>query len=476
MWDASAREAERDGCHDTAAHCRERAEESRATEEHGADDVSSAVEKPALSSVAYHGPLGEYVQLVAPLTEASPAAIMLSALVMLGALIGREPHATRDGARHGCNLFALLVGLSNDGKKGTAEKRARYLLKCVDPQFNARNVQSGLATGQGLTYAVRDAAELSDGVNPNSPKAKDRDLGVSDKRLLAIEPEFAQALRLKRGQENILGTTLRQAWDGSVIGSLTKRELTLATDAHISILAQITAPELKATLDVSDGENGFLNRFLFAHSERTQYLPHGGGDVPDAQLRPITDFLRPAVVEARKVGEVTMGASARPLWEQHYQELSTGLPGKLAGITARGAAHTFRVAMIFALLDTERTIERHHIEAALAVWRYSASSARYVFGDGLSPRARSALSKLDTAGDQGLSRTEIRHDVFGSNNVPASEIDRLRDELGGHVRVVLEPTNGRPREVWRHIRHALPSTPHPGNIGEMGMMRAHDGA
>lgn len=42
-----------------------------------------------------------------------------------------------------------------------------------------------------------------------------------------------------------------------------------------------------------------------------------------------------------------------------------------------------RLALIYALLDSADTIALEHLEACLAVWRYSADSATWVLGDSL---------------------------------------------------------------------------------------------
>ena len=74
-----------------------------------------------------------------------------------------------------------------------------------------------------------------------------------------------------------------------------------------------------------------------------------------------------------------------------------------------------RLALIYALLDGAREIDRVHIQAALAVWKYCAASARFIFGDLLgNTTADAILRALRKAGASGMTRTEI-HSVFGGN-------------------------------------------------------------
>jgi len=56
---------------------------------------------------------------------------------------------------------------------------------------------------------------------------------------------------------------------------------------------------------------------------------------------------------------------------------------KLGAATNRAEAHVVRLAAIYATLDRDRQIRLPHLEAALALWRYSADSARWIFGDSL---------------------------------------------------------------------------------------------
>jgi hypothetical protein len=190
------------------------------------------IRKPEMASVAYYGPVGEWTNIVAPHTEANAPALLISALVAIGALIGRSPCVVLDGARHGVNLFAILVGPTSSGRKGTAVARVRRLILELDNEFE-RNIKSGLASGQGIIYHVRDPKQSPDG-------KKLVDAGVPDKRLLVIESELAGALRQMKGRENTLSAVIREAWDGYSLRTLTKGDPLSATEPHRIIGANNT--------------------------------------------------------------------------------------------------------------------------------------------------------------------------------------------------------------------------------------------
>jgi hypothetical protein len=118
---------------------------------------------------------------------------------------------------------------------------------------------------------------------------------------------------------------------------------------------------------------------------------------------------------ARKVGRVTMTPDAARRWEDIYAALAHEQPGLIGAITARGEPQTLRLALIYCLLDQMSQIDVVHLEAALAVWRFSEVSARHIFGDLVGdPLADKILAALRNAGATGMNRTELR-DHLGRN-------------------------------------------------------------
>jgi Protein of unknown function (DUF3987) len=200
----------------------------------------------------------------------------------------------------------------------------------------------------------------------------------------------------------------RDAWDcRETIGTLTKHNRIKATKAFISIIGHITADELRNLLDQTEMLNGFANRFLLACVRRSKLLPHGGA--PSAKL---VDSLgaktKKAIEAARTIEQITMTPEAACFWEQIYPVVSQDEPGLLGAITARAEAQTIRLALIFALLDGSSHVDRVHLDAALAVWKFCDSSARFIFGDAIGESlADEILRVLRQAGSNGMSRSEL---------------------------------------------------------------------
>ena len=119
---------------------------------------------------------------------------------------------------------------------------------------------------------------------------------------------------------------------------------------------------------------------------------------------------------------LTFDAHARERWIDVYGPLSRGEHGLLGAATRRAEAHVVRLAAIYATLDVQRAHLLPHLEAALAVWRYSAESARWIFGDSLGDPTADDIWALAEDRPAGVTRTEVR-DLF-SRNKKAREIDR----------------------------------------------------
>ncbi|MHB8421662.1 MAG: hypothetical protein ACYDAM_02665 [Leptospirales bacterium] len=117
---------------------------------------------PVLAESAFHGLAGEFVRALEPCTEADPAAILGQVLVTFGVACGRGPHLMIDGSQHGVNEDLVLVGESAKARKGTSWKRTRETLAHADSEFFKEHIKTGLSSGEGLIYQVRDPVETFD--------------------------------------------------------------------------------------------------------------------------------------------------------------------------------------------------------------------------------------------------------------------------------------------------------------------------
>src|SRR5262249_47496574 len=153
------------------------------------------------------------------------------------------PHYQVEGDRHGPNLFAVCVGVTSKGRKGTSWGRVRQLMEMADQSWTSERIHSGLSSGEGVIWAVRDPIMGYEKVGRGATAERvwvETDPGVADKRLMLVEPEFAGALTVMRREGNIVSRVIRDAWDRGKLASLVKNSPTQATGAHISIVGHIT--------------------------------------------------------------------------------------------------------------------------------------------------------------------------------------------------------------------------------------------
>jgi hypothetical protein len=316
---------------------------------------------PILADEALYGLAGELVRAIDPYTEADPVALLLNFLTAFGNLVGDRPHFRVEFTRHPLRLFVGLVGESAKARKGQSWSTPRHVCARIDAAWASDRVTSGLSSGEGLIYAVRDQrVELQPIKDKGRVKGYQEvivDPGASDKRLLVVEEELAQALKVMSREGNILSPVLRQAWDMGHLHPLTKHNPIRATGAHISVIGHITKDELLRHLDSTEQANGFANRFLWVCVQRSKAIPKPTG-IPHSKLEPLIVRLEQTVAAAKMIEVMDYDAAADQLWSQVYADLSKGKPGLLGAITARAEAEVTRLACLYAALDQSLLVPR----------------------------------------------------------------------------------------------------------------------
>jgi hypothetical protein len=405
--------------------------------------------KPRIDDAAFYGLAGNITRAIEPYSESDPVATLANILVAFGNVVGASPYFLVDKTEHHMNLFFVQVGKSSKARKGLAWSTPRSLYTQVDPDWAKARIQGGLSSGEGLVSAVRDRRDEKKPIREKGRVVEYEsvmvDEGVDDKRLLCIESEFAQALKVMSREGNILSTIVRNAWDCSRLAPMTKNSPIQATGAHISIIGHITKEELLRHLNDTEQANGFANRFIWLYLERSKFIDDPIG-VPDSILEPLLESLRDAIESARRTTLMVRDDRAAVIWRSVYPELSGEKPGLVGSITARGEAQTMRLACVYALLDQSTVVRVEHLEAALALWAYSEECARFIFGDS---SGDPTVDRIVTALKQSpLSETEIR-DLFSRHNT--SDVDRALAVIrnSGVAKPEMESTGGRPKSIWK---------------------------
>jgi hypothetical protein len=390
-----------------------------------------------LGEDAYHGVAGELLRSIEPSTEADSVAILLQLLAAFGNVCGRHCYYQVEGDRHLAVLWPVLVGRTAKGRKGTSWGRVREVMSAVDPRWAGERIVTGLSTGEGILFSIRDAVVNGDG--------EEIDSGVADKRLLVLEPEFASPLRHIERPGNILSSTIRALWDTGTSATLTKNSPMKATGATVTVIGHITDEELRRYLTRTERANGLANRFLFALVRRSKLLPFGG---PQVQFEPFIAQLKEAVARAWPDHRMGWTDAAAEIWEGIYGDLSAGKAGLAGAVTSRAETQVVRLAIAYALLDGAPEIDAPHLKAALAVWQYCDESARIIFGTMTGNEVADEILRMLLAAPEGMSRKEIS--MAFSRHLSSQTIATAVRDLAenGLARSETRQTGGRPEERW----------------------------
>jgi hypothetical protein len=400
---------------------------------------------PTLPDAALYGLAGEITKLATKDSEADPAAVLITTLVMAGASFGAQCFISVGETRHSPRLMAAIVGASSRARKGTSTNPVLRILSAaedyLDSFFEFGELRSALphlqishgplSSGEGLVYAIRDASEKVD------KKGDLEDPGIKDKRLLVIEGELGAPLKAMQREGNTLSAIVRTAWDSGNIAPLTKLNRIKVTGAHICIVGHITRNELSGLLQSADVWNGFANRFVWVCARRQKEVPFPQ-PLPDESVKQLAARLAQAIATAHDRTVIKLDADAETAWAAIYSQLSCDAPGIFGAVTARAEAQVMRFAIVYALLDKEGVIGILHLRAALALWEYCRDSAQLIFGNvETDPNTNRVLAAL---GEGEKTQTQL-NDLF-SGHLSATQLRTILSELQAVGRITQHKKGG----------------------------------
>ncbi|MFM9881116.1 MAG: DUF3987 domain-containing protein, partial [Burkholderiaceae bacterium] len=348
---------------------------------HETEEADHHRNAPNPHSDCLYGLVGDIARAGSANTEANPYAIAASALAYLGVAVGRGPFMPIGDDWNHARLFFVHVGRSSRGRKGTSKKlvinRIAKAVAALDQHLAPQIHTGGLSTREGLALMIHDGWT----------QGKEEVLPIEDKRLLAVESEFANILHQTKRDGNTLTTALRDAWDGTCIKPAIKSSRVWASNPHIGVLADITPSELRALMAARELTNGFANRFIFFWAEGSVVNPfpqHTPQPMIDGFAQRIADILRFAGADRhvdRDVSRMGFSSAAASLYAKLYRgELRDRSAGEhITALLERRAPTLLRLAMVFALTDKSLTIEVEHLTAAMAWVRYWVDSVKFIF-------------------------------------------------------------------------------------------------
>lgn len=338
------------------------------------------------------------------------------------------------------NLFAILVGDTGSGRKGTTTRKTwRVFEDTFAPQPGQIGVSiydqrwDGLASGQGFIRQMKDAAI---------------------KRGVAIEEEFEGVLRGARSNNNYastLGITIQKAFDGAMLQHITVRgSLKVEPGYTVGIVGNITRSVLRLVLPPEFISGGFANRMLWLpveeRSDETVDLTKQGLTSSTMQ------YLRECRSFAQRNPEITLQQESRDLVQDYYTYLQS-LTGIASQFARRFHVIAARVGAIHAVLDQTKEIEPEHIMAGIALTEYSRRGLVWTFTDDSGDEwLDTVVEALRAAGANGLASKVINRML--QNHAPRIRRVRTLGTEGGLITIEKVPSDGgRPSLVWKHAQN-----------------------
>lgn len=426
----------------------------------------SILAAPELPPQALLGILGEVTAAGCAETEASPPAMAIHVLGRFAALLGKAAYVQIGDQQRALNFFALVVGPTSHGRKGTSEELPSKIFRHIsdaNPQhdgFLLRTLGS-LATGEGLIHQVRDAHVYP----PQGRTPGHTDPGVVDKRLFLAVSEFAGPLAQFRREGSTLSAVLRDAYDGKPLTIPTKTSFNKATGAHIVCVGSVPETEIAKELRDEDKSNGVANRFMMIWSARTQLraLPQA---TDPAVVASFAERIQTAITAAWNRTSATgpfavqfADNAVRDAWVAFYEARTKhSMPDSVAKLTARAEVTARILAALIALINFRHEVTLPDLLAAFAWIEYWQQTLLFVFSNGDEAEeaeafriiANQMVMVIDASGGKGVSHSQLMNALTnkGKSKVDKkllkSAIERLLRESPPRVVVERVVTTGRP--------------------------------
>lgn len=426
--------------------------------------------RPVLPDDALYGLPGRVALKLSESTGADPASILGMFMTSFGNAIGRQPHVMFYGHDEPGLLFTLIVGKWARGRKGTAWNAVRKLFQQAEPEWSAKDIESGLQSSEAMIEAVADS--------PNG-----------DPRLLILETEFARFIAAMSAQRKF-ASRMRTAYDGETLAARRVKQPPLISTQHmISIIGMITPGELLALQKMSGGLESRMLYFYSAPARKTRTDPF----VVDESEISLADEVREAIghawdsilvscgpitaelIELRGIAPSTKFPIADDVADRWKDEIEPAIEDVADAVgadyeryTARAQTHVIRLALLYALADGASEIDWPHVNAAMALTEFCMFSARRIFSVPDDPKPKiSPLQEgkvfdfllelardAEESGDEEnawASIVEITNDVL-SNNTPGTPIVEDLEEQGlVQKRTIRTGRQGKPRVEYRAV-------------------------
>lgn len=307
------------------------------------------------------------------------------------------------------NLYIMLTSPAGRGKKSTAMKLGRNLL---------RNVGNYGAEIHFSTQAASSAALIQQFVKLG---------GKVHQSLTCHSLELGSLLGTKNDDMTIFLTDIFDCnpdWDKQTVS----RGLELIEKPWLNLLAGTTPTWLGDNLSNTALEGGFISRSIFVYDDtrRRVAIPK----MTDAQKRLRQDLTHDLAQIVALKGTFRMSAEAEAAYVKWYEgpeRDKSEVDAKLATYYERKGIHVIKVAMILALAESDSlVVEQPHVVAAIGMLSELEGGMRKAF---TSVGKNQFSTDLDRIEDQVLSHDKLSYKQILAMNIHSLEKKELDENL-----------------------------------------------
>lgn len=305
--------------------------------------------------VTLHGPLGEYVAMMRPTTEAPDAFLLGGFLTVIGAVMGRRILVSYPRNLYP-NLYTVLVGITGRSRKDHAADLAIDVtnLQAAGPHdliVPSFTTSYDVSSAEGLVKFLKDY--------PNT--------------IIRISELTHLMDNARRKSTTTILDKLIELWGTPPwTENLNKLSPVRAEKPYLSILAATQPSRLEERMTDAEVHSGFANRWLYIFGRGKEADPEPPHFPVDAAWALYTRIHK--AIHAHPEGTVfDLTPAARVLWREWYIATMKSMDEDETEAAIRIRHHPLarKIALIYAVTDGEYDIDRVHLEAAISLLDWS---------------------------------------------------------------------------------------------------------
>jgi len=381
--------------------------------------LSKPVDSPVnlqIPELAWRGLFKDYLDMVAPTTEAADAFHYAAFLQVFGCTLGRRLHVYHAGKQFP-NFYICLVGRSGLTRKDTTWSRAEAVLNDLHA-YSEENPSPPFKAVRGLRSYEGLLDELS---------------GERKVRLIQLGELLSLLAKAKQDSIGNIIPALTELYDMKDIINppVHQKDIKPACEPFLSIIAGTTQDWLQKALTERDIYGGFANRWLYFCGLPKEPMPNPP-KVNIEKRNALVKYLNQVRDWADDVhnGEVTISDEADLLFESYYREYYRRCqqPGLIPTLIVRIQDFIWKIALLYAAENLSEVISKDDLEAAIGVGNYLEASVGQVFANFGSSRGKRnetrVIEYLRSTGQPIQYR-----DVYHNLNLSSAELETTIEPL-----------------------------------------------